>query len=254
MPRESDQRVSSELKAITHQFIEIVELMGDALSGETRQGSAELAVADCQVGDSTKLTLKQASIDLVLGSPPYCTRIDYTISTRVELAVIAGWVKVDLHSLGQQMIGSTRVPIVTPPLEEAWGQTCISFLEQVKSHPSKASSGYYYKTHLDYFDKIYRSLGVISSALRPSAKAVLVVQDSYYKDVRNPLPEVFIEMAHTQQLALTQKHDFMAPRSMNSVNSASRRYRANHCPIESVLYFEKLNPEAADYGKRVKFN
>lgn len=235
-------------------FIAKIESMSEALSAEARKEAPDLTVAAFRVGDSTELALQDASIDLVLGSPPYCTRIDYTAATRVELAVMAGLTTVDLQSLGQKLIGSTRVPIVTPSLNEAWGQTCLSFLERVKADPSKASSGYYYKTHLDCFDKIYRSMRVISSALRPSAKAVVVVQDSYYKAVHNPLAEVFKEMAQTQRLALTQRHDFAAPRSMGSLNSGSRRYRANHCPVESVLCLEKLSREADNVRERPKSN
>ena len=115
----------------------------------------------------------------------------------------------------------------------------MRFVEQVKRHPSKASAGYYYKTHVDYFDKMFRSLRAISSVLRSNGKAVLVVQDSYYKEVHNQLPNVFIEMAIHYGMVLYQRMDFSGRPSMGSVNSSSRKYRVCPAPIESVLCFQK---------------
>lgn len=241
LPKESDQRISEEPGVIASKFIKKIESMSAALSAEGRNGVRELTLAACCVGDSTELPIQDSSIDLVLGSPPYCTRIDYAAATRVELSLIAGLAPVDFQSLGQRMIGSTRVPLTKPKLNEEWGRTCLTFLEQVETHPSKASAGYYYKTHLAYFDKMFKSMRVIASALRPSAKAVLVVQDSYYKDVHNPLPQIFTEMARSNRLAIIQRQDFSSGRSMGNVNRASRRYRENDSPIESVLCFEKLS-------------
>ena len=40
--------------------------------------------------DSKKLNIKSNTIDLVITSPPYLTRIDYAVSTRLELEIILG--------------------------------------------------------------------------------------------------------------------------------------------------------------------
>jgi DNA methylase len=241
VPRAGNNRVSAEKNTIAGRFAEKLRAMSHALSLEAKKRTPDLTVAACRVGDSTDLVLQESSIDLVLGSPPYCTRIDYTAATRVELAVLSCLTQVDVRCLAKRMIGSTRVPKSPPAIDDAWGPTCLRFIERVKRHPSKASAGYYYKTHVDYFDKMFRSLRAISAALRPHSKAVLVVQDSYYKEIHNPLPSVFIEMATRHSMALHQRMDFVAPRSMGSVNSSSRKYRVGHVPVESVLCFQKRN-------------
>ena len=98
---------------------------------------------------------------MVLTSPPYCTRIDYSAATRIELAVIYPLADVKMEDLGRQMIGSTRVPDHEIAVDQAWGKTCGRFISYLKAHPLKASAGYYYKTHLDYFDK-WRARSTIS--------------------------------------------------------------------------------------------
>jgi DNA methylase len=237
--RAGEKRVSADVAKIAALFADKIESMSSSLVQEIISGSTESSMTACRVGDSTELSLQKQSIDLVLGSPPYCTRIDYVAATRIELAVLAGLVGVNPLTLGHKMIGTTKVPVIPPAIKEQWGSSCLTFLDSVSKHYSKASSGYYFKTHLDYYDKIFRSLEILSTALRPKGKAIFVVQDSYYKEIHNPLSEIFSEMAQTQGLALKYTHDFSVRRSMGSVNIRSRKYRANNCPTESVLCFEK---------------
>jgi len=56
------------------------------------------------------------------------------------------------------------VPKAKPAPTKSWGPACIDFLKAVNAHTSKASAGYYYSTHLDYFDKMARSLVNIHAA------------------------------------------------------------------------------------------
>lgn len=50
---------------------------------------------DCKVSlsDTVVTDIDADSVDFVLTSPPYCTRIDYTAATRIELAVLAPLLK-----------------------------------------------------------------------------------------------------------------------------------------------------------------
>jgi hypothetical protein len=122
---------------------------------------------------------------------------------------------------------------------EAWGDTCLDFLVQLKRHPSKASDGYYYKTHLDYFDKMARSLEALAPALRPGAAAVLVVQDSFYKEIHNDLPTIIGEMGAAAGLTLARRVDFASARSMSGINPYTRIYKRKGGALEAVLCFQK---------------
>ena len=110
----------------------------------------------------------------------------------------------------------------------------------MKRHPSKASSGYYYKTHLDYFDKMERSLSRLVKSLKVKGSAVLVVQDSYYKDLHNDLPKIIAEMANAAGLSLGRQVDFHSKRSMSGINSRARLYQRAIGAVESVLCFTKI--------------
>jgi len=169
------------------------------------------------------MELAADSVDFVLTSPPYCTRIDYTAATRIELAVLAPLLKTAERALGRQMIGSTQVPKGEIELDEAWGKTCLSFLAALKAHPSKASGGYYYRTHLDYFDKMNRSMQRLAVGLKEGGRAVLVVQDSYYKDIHNDLPTIITEIGAHHGLALSQSKAFHL-RSMSDINPGRQTY------------------------------
>jgi hypothetical protein len=200
---------------------------------------SERGVWEVNHADSTSAHIAAESVDLILTSPPYCTRIDYTAATRIELAMLSSLLGSSAEDLGRHMIGSTRVPEHTiTPLPD-WGATCNKFLEALGNHPSKASSGYYYLTHLDYFSKMSKSLSNLAKALKRGGIAVCVVQDSFYKDQHNDLPTIIGEMAEAQGLVLVRRKQFPLRRTMAGINPRVRVYRSFPGAVESVLCFRK---------------
>lgn len=193
--------------------------------------------ARIEVASSEALPCDPNSLDAVIGSPPYCTRIDYAVATLPELAVL-GLSEKDIRKVRESLIGTSTVSGSTPKRSEDWGRLCAAFLGKVAAHSSKASSGYYLKTHLQYFDAFYRSLQQIGAALKVGGPCVLVVQDSFYKEVRNDLAGVTIEMATGLGWNLLERHDFAANHLMARVHKAGRQYRKSTKATESVLVFE----------------
>lgn len=241
-PRGDEEKISTSQNLIVEMFSTNLSSMAAALAAKVEQGDflkREDGRWDIGLADSTSRTLDPSSIDFVLTSPPYCTRIDYTAATRIELAVLYPLLQFSEKDLGRAMIGSTRVPKIEIKPSPAWGKTCNQFLKRVSKHPSKASAGYYLKTHLDYFDKLARSISNLSTGLKPSAVAVFVVQDSYYKDVHNDLPEIVSEMCKTDDLILARREDFPLVRSMSGINPRSRVYDRAPGATETVLCFRK---------------
>lgn len=72
--------------------------------------------------DSKKLNIKSNTIDLVITSPPYLTRIDYAVSTRLELEIILG--SEGYKSLRKEMMGTTTVPKVADEINKNGGH-CV---------------------------------------------------------------------------------------------------------------------------------
>ncbi|MER9630984.1 hypothetical protein [Mesorhizobium sp. M0296] len=238
-PKANEALIAADREAILSAFTANVKNMAEALAEWDEDPQKDQAIAELQLADTTSTKLPTGSIDMVLTSPPYCTRIDYSAATRIELAVLHPLVDVKMEDLGRQMIGSTRVPNHEIEVDAAWGSTCGQFIANLKAHPSKASAGYYYKTHLDYFEKMALSLAHLARGLKPAGTAVLIVQDSYYKNIHNDLPSITTEMAAAAGLRLRRRVDFEFKRSMAGINPHTRTYKRAVGAVEAVLCFEK---------------
>lgn len=243
-PKDEHDRVRLPDGVILSSFLCNIEAMADCLEigfGQNdSKGSVNVSVANSQL-----LPLPDCSVDFVLSSPPYCTRIDYAVATMPELALLGFHPESSLKSLRHKMIGTSTISLSAPHPDSSWGNECNMFLEQVHNHSSKASSTYYYKTHVQYFCGMYSSLFELARTLKPDAIAVLVAQDSYYKNVHNNLPLIIADMASGLGLSLESKVDFKTSTSMANVHPSARRYRRHTNATESVLVFRRsVNPRS----------
>lgn len=236
-PKATEEKINIPSSEVAEAFLRQARSMAGSLKTLPPR-TGENVWAKISVGNSTHLK-NESVADLILTSPPYCTRIDYTAATRVELAVISPLIEITRDLLSKEMIGSVKVPTVEIKPKEIWGETCLAFLDRLASHSSKASRGYYFKTHLDYFDKMSRSILNISRCLKSGAGAVLVVQDSYYKEVHNNVPLILTEMAERTGLALIRREDFIQGNTLGRINPRSRRYRESIRVTESVICLKK---------------
>ena len=235
-PGSAQERLRPSRIDVRVAFQQQIKTMADGIEGDSLTKDSEVNIS---VGSSDKLPLPDNAVDFVLSSPPYCTRIDYAVATRVELAVLGYRTESEFDDLRRMLIGTSTVPRVAPSPNKNWGKTCNLFLEKVAAHKSKASASYYLKNHLQYFDSIYNSIGEISRTLKTNGACVLVVQDSYYKDVHNDLPQMIVEMSDHQFLELAQHIPFRHQRTMAGVNPEVRKYRSKVDAVESVLCFSK---------------
>jgi hypothetical protein len=191
------------------------------------------------VASSEDLPIRRGTIDFVLSSPPYCTRIDYGVATSPELAVLGFQVDTHLRDLRARLIGTPTIHAYTPEPNALWGNTCLALLERIGNHSSKAAKAYYYKTYVQYFAAMARSFSEVSRCLKRQAQCVLVVQDSYFKDTHIDLATIFAEMALSASLELRRQVNFPISRTFGSINSRSRSYRDASTATESVLCFSK---------------
>ncbi|HVB55080.1 MAG TPA: DNA methyltransferase [Candidatus Acidoferrales bacterium] len=238
-PKANESKVRSRQASIERRFTSRLCSMAEALSTRTNATSSEQTMSELRVADTSASILLDDSIDLILTSPPYCTRIDYTAATRIELAALHPLLSETYDTLARQMTGTTKIANHHIDAAANWGPTCSAFLHSLKAHQSKASSGYYYKTHLDYFDKMSRSLAHCAKALRTGGAAIIVIQDSYYKDIHNDLPTIISEMALAHSLKLKRREDFYFSRSMSGLNPRARAYGRRSGAVESVLCLQK---------------
>lgn len=194
-------------------------------------------------GSSVHLPVEANSVNAVVSSPPYCTRIDYAVATLPELRVL-GCTDEALKSLRGDMIGTPTMNgngsgEIPSQCLERWGPTALTFLEAVSQHESKASSTYYLRYFLQYFHAVELSLQEISRVLQTGSPCVLVIQDSHYKEVRLDLTSVYEEMANSLCLRSESRLNYPNGGSLARINRGVRKYRASLSAVESVLILRK---------------
>ncbi|MDA3835420.1 MAG: hypothetical protein PF495_18745 [Spirochaetales bacterium] len=237
-PKSDADQVSKSMKYISSSFMSEVISTIYARKDVSNQMMESKAKVKLEIGNAEDLDLEGAAIDLIVSSPPYCTRIDYAISTSIELAILQ-YERSKFDKLRRAMTGTSTVEPSALQIEDEWGPTCINFLDKVYSHKSKASSGYYFKNHVQYYSSIFNSLKEISRVLKHGGAGILVAQDSCYKELHNDVPGVTAEMAKNLGLHLVRRDDFESKKSMSLINTKSNVYSPQKRPVESVLCFVK---------------
>jgi len=240
-PKEGEARSHLPQLEITKRFLQKIKIMSDALFSKSDLLTFEPMPVSTRLFDSTSPFSLNDKVDFVLTSPPYCTRIDYTAATRIQLAVLHPLIAIPIDDLSRDMIGSIKVPKKQLRVRPEWGVRCVELLHKVRDHESYASSNYYFKTHVDYFDKIDRSMLNVATSLNDGGAAVLVVQDSHYKEIHNDVPSIISDISERHSLKLKRRDDFEVKTSMSGINPRARAYNKHSKIVESVLCFQKTS-------------
>lgn len=216
-------------QTIDSMFLGAVDRLTTRLGSKPAGLSNTLAVIN--EATSTALPLDDNSIDAVLTSPPYATRIDYVKATLPELAVL-GYGKDAIRSLRNRMIGT---PTITGLV--ATGSQVVpraqAFLGAVSDHPSKASSTYYLTFFKQYLDGIQASISELTRVARPHSRLAMVVQDSYYKEVHLDLAAIVGEVLDAAGWTPIGRYDFRH-RARSAINPRAA-YGAPLYRTESVI-------------------
>lgn len=205
------------------------------------QAATSLPSDNCQlvVADARRLPLADGSAEAVLTSPPYCTRIDYAVTTRFELAVI-GQTTDEFDHLRPRLMGTTTIR--TPhQLSEAthWPQRLRMMLGSVRSHPSHRSEGYYFRNLLQYFSDADASLQELYRVLSKRGVAYLVLQSSYYKEIEIDLPSLFADLAAVHRFRAQILLRTPVRRVLTTINSRSRQYLEGRNYSEAIISLQK---------------
>ena len=189
------------------------------------------------LADSRDLPIGSDTIDAVITSPPYCTRIDYAIKMSIEHAIAFG--KKDFDNLRRTLLGTTTVSKKIRS-DALIGAYCSVLLRQIQTHGSKASDTYYLKNIAQYFDGLSFSIKEIARVLKPGGDCFIVVQDSRYKNIPICLDRTVKEMGLLNGLSEANSITFSSKLTMSNINTASRRYESERSDTrEHVLHLKK---------------
>lgn len=206
----------------------VLETMPPLTDAEARVG----------LGDSRALALPNDSIDFVLTSPPYCTRIDYAVATSLELSFMGmERASTSFSALRRALMGTTCIRKTVPNTSLPGEVACL--LDRIENHGSYESSGYYFKNHRQYFHDCYASIQEIARVLRSGASAVLVVQDSYFKDLHIDLPRLIQATGSQCDLLPSVVSNVPVPRNLVDINPRARRNRGRRPYHEQVIRLRK---------------
>lgn len=238
LPKTKSDRISLTEEVVKFSFLKEVKLMIDSVMSENVQWPRR-SLSNISLASSCNMPIDTATADLIVSSPPYCTRIDYAVATMPELTLLGYHQGSSFDVLRRKLIGTSTISKQQATPKDLWGETCLTFLNAVYNHNSKASKSYYYKSHVQYFDSIFNSIVEAERVLKNGGGCILVVQDSHYKDIYNNLPLIFCEMAELVGLQHLKTSHFTSTRNMAKRNPEVKKYRLHATATESVICLKK---------------
>lgn len=163
--------------------------------------------------------------DVVITSPPYANRLDYTSMWAPELAVVSAMWGGKSSQIKSEQIGSTVVKGKRPsPEEELLLPSFISeSLDEIRKDTSWKSEAYYYPFFRNYALSLTHSLKNIVCHLKAEGILVIFVRDTVRKDVLFPTAKLVQFVLNTLGLVEINKDRKIYKEHIGLLRKASTR-------------------------------
>jgi DNA modification methylase len=234
--KSKDELLDISFEDIKQNFLLQIKKSATYIQSTTTVGDK---TCDIRLGKSENLNLDSNSIDAVITSPPYCTRIDYAIATLPELVTLGYKKDKNFKNFRDSITGTPTIYNKSILANKLWGDTCLGFISSVSKHESKASRTYYLDYYLQYFHNMYQSAEEITRVCKPDAMLAIVTQDSYYKDVHVNLSSIVEDFFTINGWEQTTKQPFITEQTMTKFNKETKKYRKTTEATETVSIFKK---------------
>ncbi len=183
--------------------------------------------------------LKLHSISRFITSPPYLNRLDYVNPTLPELHGLGLFQDDSIEELRRQMMGTTKMRRLSPSETELPSSAITELLAEIASHPTKASGTYYLKFFRQYFADLFAFLQWLNIRSTADCKGILVLQDSYYKDIKIPIVQIIVELAKAVGFVVSVINQESRSRHMGSISPHQRTHAPTKSLTEYTLLFQR---------------
>lgn len=231
-PTHTSARLRPSLDSVIDRFKQHVHSMAAGIVPVRGRANTTIMLAS-----SDRLPMGNGVVEAVIASPPYCTRIDYAVATKPELAILGCPLSTDFKELRRKMLGGPVISQNSFSPSSDWGSECLSLLETIYKHRTKGSANYYHKIFVQYYEALHKSLREINRVAAANANCFLVVQDSHYKDVHVDIAAHVIEMAEKLGWEMVARKNYKTALLMARLNPRSQKYGPRTEATESVLWF-----------------
>lgn len=235
-PKPGQRRVSVAVGDIANMLRKAATAMSAVAANGLEQRLPQHKWPELVLGDSREDLTKLGTFDLIISSPPYCTRIDYAVATTPELLALGGISNSEFSALRRRIIGSVVTEEAEPSSAVSGSPTLRRTLDAIKQHHTKAASTYYARYFTRYFNDLALSLHQLARAGRGGC-IVLVVQNSYFKEVEIDLRTIVTELMGNEGLALSEAWKHPARSPIAGSNPRFRIYRESNVATEDILVF-----------------
>jgi hypothetical protein len=191
----------------------------------------------CRWASVQEFGIETGSVDVILTSPPYANRTDYVRHYLPGSELLLALAGVDERLIRTQQIGTPLIRESDP--HKALTPAVLKVLEGIRTHGSYASERYYYKGFLYYFSDMFDALATMRGWLKSGGLLLMVVQDSYYKDIYIPTGALLADLAESIGFVREGRHDWPVRQSLSRLSPHSRRTLPTKTPNESIVALSK---------------
>ena len=193
--------------------------------------------ATVSCSDITDLQVEDGSLDAIVTSPPYPNRTDYIRHYLPAAELLLGADDDAERTLREAQIGTPLIRNVLPTASVP--ASVEALIDLVRSHGSYASERYYAKGFQYYFSDMSVTFARMMKWLKPGGLAIVVVQDTYYKEIRVPVADLLTDVAGAQGLKLEAKKDFPVSQTLSRLSATARASAPARAVVESSLLLRR---------------
>lgn len=183
--------------------------------------------------------IMDGQIERFLTSPPYLNRLDYVNPTLPELNALGLLSEKNIDGLRIEMMGTTKMRPISSASMELPSVTAEQLLDEIAVHPTKASGTYYLRFFRQYFGDLLQFLRWLDRCSTRTCSGILVIQDSYYKEIKIPIVHILKELANSCNFDVSVAHEESRSRHMGSINPHQRAHAPRKSLTEYTLLFSR---------------